>query len=273
MEQLALAAFYLGMIAYSAATTLYFVDLARRERQALLARWAGRLFGSGVLLHATHIVTTSFVLNMCPVASLPFALSFTAVLMGAVYFGVRSGSNIDALGVVVAPIALSFLIGAHVLSTGQSGPPPSVLLILHIAANFLGFGLFLMAGAAGAFYLVQERRLKARRGSLSLGGKLPALDVLDTTEHRLLLAGFPLLTLGAVTGAVFLLQQSELSFSRILVVILAYGTWVQVAAMLLLRAIWGWRGRRIAYGTLVGVACVAIVVAIYLARSFGGLAS
>ena len=97
---------------------------------------------------------------------------------------------------------------------------------------------------------------------------MPALDALDTTEHRLLLAGFPLQTLGAISGAAFL-SDLHLSQGQLLQVILAYGTWVLIAAVLLLRAILGWHGRRTAYGTVAGAACVMLVLFLYIVRGTG----
>jgi ABC-type uncharacterized transport system permease subunit len=130
-------------------------------------------------------------------------------------------------------------------------------------------GLFLLAGAASAFYLCQERRLKERR-TTPLQGKLPPLDALDLTEHRLLLAGFPLLTFGIVSGAVFAARIDSMTSASLARTALAYTTWILVAGVLVLRALAGWRGRRAAYGTLAGVACVLLVIGIYVAHSGGG---
>jgi ABC-type uncharacterized transport system permease subunit len=126
-----------------------------------------------------------------------------------------------------------------------------------------------LAGLAGAFYLIQENRLKQKK-HLGKVGRLPALDALDTTEHRLLLLGFPLLTFGAVSGGVFLAEIAQMSFEAVLRVVLGYGTWLLVAIVLVSRAALGWRGRRSAYGTLAGLACVLAIVMFYVLRDGGG---
>jgi ABC-type uncharacterized transport system permease subunit len=215
----------------------------------------------------------SFVTGTCPVASLPFALSLSGVVMALSQglFGQRFG--VVPLGVAVAPLALMFLVGAQFVS---SGPKPSdlspALLALHITANLVGIALLFLAGAASAFYLFQERRLKVKKGRVVMG-RLPALDVLDSAEHRLLLLGFPLLTLGVVTGTMFLGQLSNWTASELLRDALAYLSWAVVAGVLLLRAVAGWRGRRTAYGTLIGTACVAAIILAYVIRAGGGAAS
>ena len=163
-------------------------------------------------------MTASLLSHVCPVESLHFALSLSALIATSVYLGLRKRFRLHAIGAFVAPVALTFLVGAQFVgSPAQPGQGmPRALLALHITANLLGVGLFLLAGAAGAFYLVQESRLKHKRFG-KLTNKLPPLDALDSAVHRLLLAGFPLLTFGIVTGAVFassLDQASTASVAR-----------------------------------------------------------
>ena len=118
MVDVATIAFYLGVIAYSVAATLFFLDLARRDGSAVRAQWAPRLLALGAVLHATHVVTASLLSRVCPIDSLHFALSFTALIAVAAYLLLRERLRLYALGAFVAPIALTFLIGAQFV--GQS---------------------------------------------------------------------------------------------------------------------------------------------------------
>src|SRR5690606_27168275 len=171
------------------------------------------------------------------------------------------------------PLALMFLVAAQFIGGSRAPSDLSpMLLALHITANLVGIALLFLAGAASGFYLFQERRLKAKKGRVVVG-RLPALDVLDTAEHRLLLAGFPLLTLGVVTGTWFLHQVADWTSAVIWRSGLAYLSWAVVAAVLLLRAVAGWRGRRTAYGTLIGTVCIAVIILAYIARAGGSLSS
>ncbi|HMJ10899.1 MAG TPA: cytochrome c biogenesis protein CcsA [Polyangiaceae bacterium] len=262
MQDLATIAFYLGVIAYSVAATLFFLDLARREGFVLGQQWAPRALGIGAALHATHVVTASLLSHVCPVESLHFALSLSALIVAGVYLALRKRLRLHAVGAFVAPIALTFLVGAQFvsLSDGPNASVPRTLLAVHVTANLVGVGLFLLAAGVGAFYLLQERQLKEKRVGW-LTAKLPPLDALDRTEHRLLLAGFPLLTLGIVTGAVFAggLQAGAMMLRALV----AYATWLVAAAVLLLRVTAGWRGRRAAYGTIAGAVGVVVVILLY----------
>jgi ABC-type uncharacterized transport system permease subunit len=143
-------------------------------------------------------------------------------------------------------------------------------LALHITVNIVGLAFVLLAGGAASFYVFVEARLRKKR--LAAIGRLPSLDLLDRLRHRMLLIGFPLLTVGVVTGGIFVSQLDADSLASMARAVLGYAAWLSVAVVLLLRAILGWEGRRSAYGTLAGVACVSLVLLVYVLRPFfGGL--
>jgi ABC-type uncharacterized transport system permease subunit len=270
VEQLATVAFYLGVIAYSAASTLFFLELVRGEAPAARAKWATRLLAGGAVLHTGHVVTASLLSRVCPVESLHFGLSFSALIAVAAFLLLKRRFRLQPMGAFVGPIALTFLVGAQFVgASGPSADVPRTLLALHIAANVIGVGLFLIAGILGVAYVVEERRLKRKRAS-PLTLKLPPLDALDRATYRLLLAGFPLLTFGVVTGSVFSSQLGAAHGAELIRSLLGYATWLLVAAVLVLRRIAGWRGRRAAWGTLAGVGCVLLVIALYIVRAAEG---
>ena len=132
--------------------------------------------------------------------------------------------------------------------------------------------ILLKEGAAGAFYLVQDRRLRQKK-LLAAGSRLPPLDALDRSSHRLLLAGFPLLTFGVVTGAVFTQKLGEMGGAELARSLLGYATWLLLATVLILRRLGGFGGRSAAYGTLAGVACELLVLLIYVVHRVGGAPS
>jgi ABC-type uncharacterized transport system permease subunit len=269
MNSISVIAFHIVVVVYSVAAALYFVDLAAGDRAVLARRFAPRVFLAAVGLHAAHLIF-EMVSGLADAWSPRSALSLCGITASAAYVAIRRKLRIDAVGVAVAPLVLTLYVASEFLrGSGVVTDFPRTLLFLHVIANVLGVGLFLLAGAASGFYLVQERRLKEKRVK-SLHGRMPALDALDLTEHRLLLAGFPLLTFGIVSGAVFAVRLDAMSGASAARALLAYATWLLVASVLVLRAVAGWRGRRAAYGTLAGVACVIVVIGIYVARSGGG---
>lgn len=268
MEALATISFSLAVIAYSVASTQFFLDLARRRGNSS-GDLPARVLAAGALLHAVHILTASLFTSICPVASMHFALSLAAWVAVVAFLAFRRGRRIDALGSFVGPLALTFLVGAQFVG---SSPAPSELstamLTVHISVNIIGLGFVLLAGGASVFYLFVERRLKAKK--LAAVGRLPSLDQLDRMGLRLLLIGFPLLTVGVATGGIFFSQLDVSTFPSLARAVLGYAAWFFVALVLVLRALFGWGGRRTAFGTLAGVFCVSLVLLVYLIRPLLG---
>lgn len=279
--------FAAAALLYAAASGLFFVDVARQRgpsprplmpaAHAKIAaehatapaqkRSAAPAFlGGAALLHTAYIGIASFVAHVCPVHSVHFLLSVASLLAVAVFFIARLRFRIDALGLIVAPLGLAFLLGTYFLGS----PHPSLnlgsfFIATHVLANLLGIALFLLAFGSAALYLVQEKRLKKKRPLFS-AGSLPPLDLLDRAEHRFLIAGFPLLTLGIITGTYWAQKLESGTTDEVMRIVLGYATWLLFAIVLLLRAAVGFRGRRAAYGTIAGFACAAAVIVIYLVR-------
>jgi len=264
--------FALGVGAYSVGSTLYFSGLFRKPTSGLM-RAARLALGLGALAHALYILWTSFLTHKCPIESMHFALSASALVMVAVFWALGPRFRVEPLGALVGPIGLAFWIAAEFL--GKSGIVPRVprfWLSLHIAANLLGVGLFLLAGVASAFYLYVERNLK-RKSTTLIPGAMPALDSLDLTAYRLLILGYPFLTFGVVTGGMFL---SELNFAHpteLLRPLLGYSSWLLLGLVLLWRGPLGNRGRKSAIGTLLGVSCVLLLLLLYLSGEGQGSAA
>lgn len=260
MASLAVIAFTLGVVFYSAASTLFFLELLRPGGAS---GWGARVLGVAAFCHGAQIVVVSLLTVMCPVESLPFALSFSGLMAVLAYLVLRLRLRIDALGALLAPLTLALLVGAQFVSSPPmtAGGISRPLLVLHIAANVLGVGLFLLAGIAGAFYVVEERRLKKKRIGLKI--KLPPLSALDKATHRLLLLGFPLLTFGVVTGSLFLHRIGSMSGPELTRTLLGYLSWLVLGVVLVARRLVGLSARRSAYGTLAGVGCVLLVLLVY----------
>lgn len=259
--------FAAAALLYAAASVLFFSAIAKQRGptpRPLAA--APRLLASAALAHSVYIGLASFVAHVCPVHSVHFLLSVASLLAVAIYFIARLRFRIDALGLIVGPLGLAFLLGTYFLGA----PHPSLnlgsfFIAAHVLANLLGVALFLLAFGAAALYLIQEKRLKNKRSLLSIG-TLPPLDLLDRAEHRFLIAGFPLLTLGIITGTYWAQKLETGSTDEVMRIVLGYATWLLFAGVLLLRAAVGFRGKRAAYGTIAGFVCAAAVIVIYLVR-------
>lgn len=268
----------LGALLYAAATALFFAETARRGAQSRASMAADKkarplapnLLALGSIAHLGYITSASFISHTCPIGSVHFILSFVAITAAFVFTLARAKKtaareNIDALGLVVAPFGLAFLLGTFFLDKPAVGHSLGTgLIAVHVLVNVVGIALFTLAGAAATLYLVQERRLKQKK--LSRVGNLPPLDTLDRAVHRFLLIGFPLLTVGIVSGTFFAYQLETGTADEVMRIVFGYATWLLIAAVLLLRTAAGWRGKRSAYGTLLGLCFAVGVLLIYVLR-------
>jgi ABC-type uncharacterized transport system permease subunit len=255
--------FYATVTAYAVASALFFAPLAKSGsiRAGKAAPW---VLGLAAALHAAYVCLASLVANVCPVKSIHFVASIAALMATGLYLLLRRRSSIDALGAFVAPVSLTFVLGSRFVGEPDHGIGGG-LLAFHVTVNVLGDAFFLLACGAAVLYLVQERRLKQKRAA-NLFGKLPPLDALDRAEHRLLVWGFPLLTLGIISGTVWAHRIETGSPAEAARALFAFCTWVLFAVVLILRAAFGWRGRRAAYLTIAGFVSAVAVLVVYLVR-------
>jgi cytochrome c-type biogenesis protein CcsB len=247
--QAALALYGLGAVGY-------LVYLAtQREAAARLGRLAT---GLGLLVQTGFFLARWAASGYFPITNLFESLNFFAwaVVVSFVVLQVRLPAPV--LGAIVVPIA--FLLSAFSLTLDATVAPllpalQSRWLYVHTTLAFLGDAFFVVAFAGGVLYLVQERQLKSKR----TGGfyhRLPSLDLLDRVNYRSLTIGFPLLTLGIITGAVWAENawgsywqwDPKETWSLI--------TWFIYAALVHARLTVGWRGRKAAWLSIAGFVAV-----------------
>ncbi len=269
--------FVVSVLLYAAATVLFFLDVVRSppvraggsplpEAKPRAGAVTGpRLLAAAAVFHFGHVTLASFVAMVCPVRSVHFLLSFAALIAVAIYLVARRRFRIESLGLLVAPLGLVFVMGTFLLGRPEPEPHASPMFLgLHVLSNLIGVALFLLAGGAATLYLVQDKRLKQKR--LPMNRSFGSLETLDLAIHRFLIAAFPMVTLGIVTGTYWARKLETGSPEEIMRSVFGYATWFFIAGVLLLRATAGWRGRRAAYGTIAGLACTLVVLVIYLTR-------
>jgi ABC-type uncharacterized transport system permease subunit len=138
-------------------------------------------------------------------------------------------------------------------------------LFAHIMLIFTGYAALLVSFGASLLYLLQERRLKAKK-STSLIAFLPALEVIDQIGYRSLLLGFPFMTLGLITGSVVAITTPTIGHVYFLdpKILLSVLMWAVYMVMVFTRWNSGWRGRRAAFlATFAFVAALAAWAANY----------
>ncbi|HJL20234.1 MAG TPA: cytochrome c biogenesis protein CcsA [Sandaracinaceae bacterium LLY-WYZ-13_1] len=263
--------FALTVVAYAASAGLYVLFLARGTEGG--ATWAARVLGGAVACHVGFLVGNWVIGGHLPTDDIHQALAVMSLLVVLLFLiAARSRKRLQVLGAFITPVTLLLFLGAA-FRRGV-GPVPegvrSALLPVHVGVNILGLAAFALAFAAAVAYVIQERQLRQKK----LGGlmqRLPALDVLDSLGLRWVLIGFPLLTVGVVTGTIWAVRLNPHSFGLSAAQGFGLLAWLLFALVLLLRVAAGWRGRKAAIGTMLGFLCTVLVLVGYLLRGVGGI--
>lgn len=257
-------AFWVAVAAYSVATALLFVVLAGNAK---LRPTAIAFVVLAMIAHGTDIGWRG-VEHVHPAESVREALGFLAFIVTGGYVLASTRYRLTLGGVVVMPVALVLLLLARLTPEGkQEGL--STLGRIHISLATLGVGIFALASALSAIYLVEDRALKRKKfEGVAFKDRGAPLESLDRLAHRLVWVGFPIFTVALALGAVWTARLGE-DLGRI-EYLLAAVTWLVFAVLLVARQIYGWRGKRAAKLTLEGFAAALAVLAIYLVRRIVG---
>jgi cytochrome c-type biogenesis protein CcsB len=251
-----------AMLCYLAAAAGFIPDRAGRSR-----RWANAALGAGVLTHTAGLLAAAMRAGNMPVTNLAQSIDFLAWLTALAGLVLIMRLRMAVIGAFVAPLVFVATALAALTMSRQNLRMPAALrsawLPIHVTLAFAGFALFVLAASVSLLYLIYEHRLKAKRPLANADERAPSLEKLDRINYRLLVAGFILLSLAIVTGAIwagttwghFWSWEPQESWSLVI--------WLMYAAILESRLTAGWRGRR--------VAALTIVVFTVLVGSFVGV--
>lgn len=262
-------AFLVTAAAYTVASGLYLAHLARGHAGAVT--WAPRALGVAIASHAVFLACDFALTGRMPTGDIRQALALLSLVIALAYLATMRRHRMTVLGAFLTPVALLLFLGAGLGASVPVVPEHvrSALLPLHVAVNVFGIAAFALAFAAALGYLVQERLLRQKR-VIGVFQRLPALDVLDAFGLKLITLGFPLFTVGLVTGSLWAAQRASGAVSVTTGQGFAMLAWLCFGAVLLARVAAGWRGRRAAIGTLLGFACAMAAIVGYLLRGGGG---
>jgi ABC-type uncharacterized transport system permease subunit len=183
------------------------------------------------------------------------ALSLVGLGMAALTASLGQTQRIEALGIIVFPLAAATLVVYATLGGARATAALGWPLQLHALLALLAYATLAVAALLAIMLWFQERALRRRR----LGGALRFLPPLTQTEtllFRSLGAGFVLLSLTLLTGVVFVddLFAQDLGHKTVLSIL----SWGVLAALLFGRWRWGWRGPRAVKLTLVAMALLLL---------------
>jgi len=164
------------------------------------------------------------------------------------------------IGAFVMPFALLGMSWAQLgLHSGIEPLVPALQsnwLTYHVITCFLGYAAFAVACGVSIMYLIKANHDESGQtaGESSVMGMFPPIRVLDDLNYRAIMIGFPLLTLGIITGAAWANYAWGTYWSWDPKETWSLIVWFVYAAFLHARFTRGWVGKRAAWLSIIGFA-------------------
>jgi len=243
---------------YAIGTVGYFIYVIRTE--LTIHRVAYGFLLAAFISHSISLVLLISQIRQMPVTTLSQTFSLFAWAIVGSYLVFQLKFNIRILGTFVSPLAVIFMILSSAIPSRiipNSKLFKSFWLTLHVATVFVGFAIFALAFCAGIMYLLQERQIKKKSFGL-LYRRLPSLETLDSLNYVSLTFGFPLITIGLISGFIYSGAVSRSFWHWDPKEILSVITWFIYAILLHERLAVGWRGRRAAIMAIIGFSAILL---------------
>jgi cytochrome c-type biogenesis protein CcsB len=163
------------------------------------------------------------------------------------------------IGVFVTPFAFlaialtSIIPGIDAKITPLVPALQSNWLTIHVTTCFFGYASFAVSFGISILYLIRDRK---GGESAEISKWLPSAPLLDEINYKSIVIGFPMLTLGIVTGAAWANYAWGTYWSWDPKETWSLITWFIYAAFLHARLTRDWRGRKAAVLSIIGFAAV-----------------
>lgn len=254
--------FQLAFISYIFVAITYLVFFFNQNKKVRTVARYGMLFAA--VTHLAYTVLRYIEAGHSPITSPHETASFAALSVSWGYLSFRWRYKVKNFGVFVSPIITALMLVATMASQEMLVLPPalqSIWLPLHAGIALMAYGFLALAFCGGIMYLLQEREIKNKRFGMFYS-RLPSLEALDSLNRHCLSVGFPLMTLGIITGMLWAKHGSGTYWRWDPKETLSLITWLIYAAVLHQRFTVGWRRRRAAIMVIIGF--VAALVTLYL---------
>ena len=194
-----------------------------------------------------------------PLSNLYESLVFFSWTTAITYLFIEYKSKNRAIGAFAMPFAVASMAYASFNPNVRDAIEPLIpalqsnWLIAHVITCFIGYAAFSVECGLGIIYLLKSVNATPDEGLL---GALPSLRTLDELMHQTIVFGFLWLSIGIITGAVWANQAWGTYWSWDPKETWSLITWFVYATALHARLVRGWRGRKIAYISIIGFCSV-----------------
>ncbi|MEI6609501.1 MAG: c-type cytochrome biogenesis protein CcsB [Deltaproteobacteria bacterium] len=253
--------FGIATFSYFFAMVIYVSYLAFRSEA--LGKAASLTMLGGVVLETAAIgmrwyESYQMGIGRAPLTNLYESLVFFAWMIAVIYLVLERKFKIRTVGAFVAPFP--FLLMAYAsLNPNDIQPLVPALksnwLISHVVSCFIGYAAFAVSFGVSILYFFKVwHEMRSTKPAGSFWDALPSSSALDEIGYKTIAIGFPLLTIGIVTGAFWANVAWGAYWSWDPKETWSLIVWLIYAAYLHARITRGWRGKRAAVLSIVGFA-------------------
>ena len=236
------------------------------KQQKIVYTWSYRILVAGFICHTLILAHQYYTLGTAPVLSLKSALSFFSWTIIGAYLIFQLRFKLMVLGSFIAPLAAFLMIISSSIPGMEVVVKPiyrSIWLTIHVGTIFMGNGMLAVTFVAAIMYLIQEHQIKRKRLG-SFYSRLPSLETLDSINYYALMYGFPLLTVGMITGSIYAQYALGSYWRWDPKEVWSLITWLFYAALLHERVAVGWRGRKAA---IMSIICFLVLIFTFIGVS------
>ncbi|MDO9068357.1 MAG: c-type cytochrome biogenesis protein CcsB [Deltaproteobacteria bacterium] len=255
--------FNITTFAYLVSMLVFFVFLASRSKSfgaaAMIVAYAG-LFAQTIAIALRWKESYDMGMGHAPLSNLYESVVFFSWTIVLIYALLDIKYKYRVIGAFVMPFALLGMAWAQLGMNSSIEPLVPALqsnwLLYHVITCFLGYAAFAVACGISIMYLIKANHdeNEQKTGEAGVMGMFPPIKVLDDLNYRAIMVGFPLLTLGIITGAAWANYAWGTYWSWDPKETWSLIVWFVYAAFLHARITKGWVGRRTAWLSIIGFA-------------------
>jgi ABC-type transport system involved in cytochrome c biogenesis permease subunit len=233
-------------------TTIFYIIYAVLKRN-IMGNIATSLLGVGLLIQTVALILRTEEAGHFPFITIYETLLLWSWMISLVYIILQFKFKIKPFGALAAPLTFLPIAVALVLPPEYQKSPllapalQSHWLELHIATCFISYACFAISFIVGITYLIKQKN--------NPGDSLPK-DMLDIVSYKTISIGFPFLTLGIISGAIWANSALGSYWSWDPKETWALVTWFIYAIYLHLRIFVKWKGRSSAITSIIGFVAV-----------------
>lgn len=246
--------YFIAMVLYIAYIAFRSEGLGKTASLALLTGFIVETAALGVRWYESYQMG----IGRVPLTNLYESLVFFAWTIAIIYLVLERKFRLRIMGAFVAPFP--FIIMAYAALTSKEIQPlipalQSNWLVYHVITCFIGYAAFAVSFGLSILYLLKVRA--ENRPAEQTGGfwsHIPGSAILDEISYKTVAIGFPLLTIGIVTGAFWANVAWGTYWSWDPKETWSLIVWLIYAAYLHARITRGWRGSKAAVLSIIGFA-------------------